>query len=259
MYPVLFKIGVLPVHAYGFMLALGFLAGILVSLYFARRVAVRPETILDLALYVIISALVGARLFYVIGRWPEYRENLLEIVMVQNGGLAFLGGLLLALAVVFCYARRKNLPVLRLFDVMAPGMALGYAITRIGCFLNGCCFGVPTRLPWGIAFPPGSLAYAQFPGEHTHPTQLYALFLMLVIFFVTLYLWKSRKYDGYIFFWTLILYALYRFAVEFFRYCPSELYRLGLNPGQIISLTLFAAGAAGLLLNSRRKSSLPGA
>jgi phosphatidylglycerol:prolipoprotein diacylglycerol transferase len=256
MYPVLFKIGPLDIHAYGFMLAVAFLVGILITLRFARKEGIKEETVLELAVYAIIAALAGSRILYVIGQWDQYRENILEIFMVQKGGLAFLGGLLLAIAVVALALKRKGIPFLKFMDVSAPGVSLGYAIARIGCFLNGCCFGLPTGVPWGMRFPLGALAHSHFPGERIHPTQLYALFSMLIVFWIVVRLWKRRKYDGYVFFWWLVLYGVYRFGVEFFRFCPPNLYWLGLNPGQIIALFMFAVGAVNLF---RRRSSVPGA
>ncbi|MDD5382391.1 MAG: prolipoprotein diacylglyceryl transferase [Candidatus Margulisbacteria bacterium] len=252
MYPILFKIGPFAVHAYGFMVAIAFIVGIMIALYLARREGIASEAILDMAIYVIIAAIVGARLMYVIGEWQSYRDNLIEIFMVQKGGLAFLGGLILAIIVVIWQAKMKKIPLLKLLDIGTPVTALGYAIARIGCFLNGCCFGHPTKLPWGVVFPPGSLAYFQYPDTPIHPTQLYALCSMLIVFVLTLNLWKHKKYDGQVFFWGLILYATYRFIVEFFRYCPAELYWLGLNPGQIISLLMFVGGVVGLSLMHKR-------
>lgn len=260
MHPILFKIGPLAVHSYGFMIAIAFAVGILVTPPFARRAKIKMEVILELAIYMVVCAIVGSRSLYVIGRWGYYKDNLLEIFMVQKGGLAFLGGFLLAVLVTFLFARSKGIPVLRLMDVMCPGTALGYSIARIGCFLNGCCFGLPTGVPWGVSFPVGALAYSYFGADQIHPTQLYAVFLVLAIFLIIVFLWKRRAYDGYVFFWFLVLYAVYRFTVEFFRYCPPELYLLGLNPGQIVSIIMFAAGSAGLSINFfRRRSSWPGA
>src|SRR3989338_10288723 len=136
MYPVLFKLGGFSLHAYGLFVALGFLAGILFSINYAKREGIGAETILDLSLYVIVSAIAGARLFYVLGQWDYFRANPREISMVQNGGVVFQGGLLLVFLTVAVYAKLKKLPLLKLFDALTPGTTLGYAIGRIGCFLN---------------------------------------------------------------------------------------------------------------------------
>jgi len=228
------------------MVALGYLLGILVSLFYARKEGLAAETILDLAVWVIISGIIGARLFYVIGQWGDYRHNLLDIVMIQKGGLVILGGFLTNLLVVSLYCRAKKILLLKLFDTLAPAAALGLAIGRIGCFLNGCCFGLPTNLPWGLKFPFGSLAHSYFPNEVIHPTQLYSSFLLLLVFLVvTIIIYPRKKYDGQVFYWWLILYSLYRFTVEFFRYSP--MHWLTLTPSQWVVIGLFGCGVVGLL------------
>ena len=246
MHPILFKIGPLSMHSYGFMLALAFLAGILISIHYAKKSSVDGQIILDLAIYLIIAGLFGARLFYVIGQWSYYESNPLEIIMIQKGGLVVLGGLAFSLPVVLWYAKRKNIPRLKLLDIISPGIALGYSIARIGCFLNGCCFGKPTDLPWGLVYSDFSVAGSYYPGIALHPTQLYAMISMFMVFVILTILWKNRKYDGQIFYWLLILYSVYRFLVEFLRYCPSQYYWFGLTPSQCMVLFLFVFGIFGL-------------
>jgi len=251
MRPILFSLGDISIHAYGFMLALAFLAGILISIRYARKEGLKGDVILDLALYVIIAAIVGARLVYVLGQWDQYRDNLIDVIMVQKGGLVFLGGLLAAIGVVALYARIKQIPILKLLDILTPGSAIGYAITRIGCFLNGCCFGLPTDLPWGMAFPPGALAYFYFQEMRLHPTQLLSSASMFAAFLILVILYKFKKLDGQIFYWGLIFYSVYRFAVEFLRFSP--MYWLGLTPSQWIVILTFTAGAYGLIRIYKRQ------
>ena len=245
MCPILFRLGPFSIHAYGFMIAIAFLVGILISMRYARKEGLQAETILDLALYVIIAAIVGARLLYVLGTWADYRDNYWEMFMVQKGGLVFLGGLILAVLTVIGYARIKKINILKLLDILTPGTAIGYAITRIGCFFNGCCFGLPTKLPWGIEFPFGSLAHSFYPHDHIHPTQLYSSGSMLLAFAVLVWLYRSKKYDGFIFYWGLMFYSIYRFLVEFLRYSP--IHWLNLTPSQWIVIPLFVFGLWGLL------------
>lgn len=250
MLPILLKFGALEIRSYGFFVALGFLAGILITLIYAGREKISRQAILDLAIYTIISSIAGARLFYVIGQWDFYRANPLEIIMVQNGGLVFLGGLLLALATVYFYARAKKVPLLNLLDAITPGTTLGYAIGRIGCFLNGCCFGLPTKLPWGVIFPKGSLAEAYCPDLPLHPTQLYSSLAMLLAFLALVWLYRKKKFDGQIIFLGLIFYSVYRFLVEFFRYSPVRW--LHLTPSQWVVIPLFIFGVWGLAYLSKR-------
>ena len=174
MHPILFKIGSFPIHAYGFMVVMAFLVGILVSLYYAKKEGIKAEIILEVAILIIVAAIIGSRLFFVICRWSYFKHNPDEIFAVRKGGIAFLGGFLLAVLGVFVLAKIRRISSLKLLDILAPGASLGYAIARIGCFLSGCCFGLPTRLPWGMRFPPGSPAYSRFPDEYIHPTQLYS-------------------------------------------------------------------------------------
>jgi len=244
MYPILLNFGAMSVHAYGFFIAVAFLAGIAVTLHYAKREGIDSQNVLDIAIIGLVAAIVGARLFYVVGQWSEFRDNPMDMFMVQKGGLVFLGGFLLALLAGTIYVRFKKLPLLKFFDSIAPGVALGYSIARIGCFLNGCCFGLPTKLPWGIAFPPGALAFGYFGGDHLHPTQLYALLLMLLSFLLLVVIYRSKRFDGQVFFWWFIFYALYRFGVEFLRYSP--IHWLGLTPSQWIVIPAFIFGVWGL-------------
>ena len=244
MYPILFKIGPFSVHSYGLMLAIAFLVGIFISMYYAKKEGIKREAIPDLAVYVIIAAIVGARLLYVLGQWHIYKNNLVEIFMVQRGGLVFLGGFLLALLTIVFYAKKKGISLLKLFDILAPGVVLGYSFGRIGCFLNGCCFGLPAEVPWAVRFSPGSLAYSYFPGELIHPTQLYSSASMFLAFLILVFLYKSKKFDGYIFFWGIIFYSVYRFLVEFLRYSP--VHWSSLTPSQWMVIPLFVFGIFGL-------------
>ncbi len=253
MYPILFKIGPLSVHAYGFAIAVAFLVGILISLRYAKKEGIKADQILDLAVYVIIAAIIGSRFLYVIGQWDQYKDHPGEIFMVQRGGLVFLGGLVLAVLVVVWHARRKGIPILKLLDALTPGTAIGYAITRIGCFLNGCCFGLPTELPWGMVFPPASLAHLYFPDQHIHPTQLYASASMLLAFVILLVLYRRKRFDGHVFYWGLILYSAYRFLIEFIRFSP--IHWLGLTPSQWMVIPLAGWAICGLIAGLRRARS----
>ena len=250
MYPILFKAGIFEVHAYGFFIALAFIIGIMITLFYTRREGIDPQIVFDLAIYVLLSAIVGSRLFYVIGAWDQFKDNWPEMFMVQRGGLVFLGGFIFCLITVLIYCRLKKIPVFKLFDAIAPATALGYSITRIGCFLNSCCFGLPTALPWGIKFPLGSLADSYFPGESLHPTQLYSMLSMLLVFVVLVLLYRKKSFDGQIFMWWFVFYAVYRFAVEAIRYCP--IYWLGLTPAQWMVIPLFIYGVWGLWYHRRK-------
>jgi len=253
MHPILFRVGGISLYSFGLMVALAYLFIIWISLIFAKREGIKAETILDLSVYVLFASFLGARLFYVFGQWDIYKDNLLEIIMIQRGGLVFLGGLISGLAAFFIYARIKHLSLLKLLDIASPGVVLGYAIGRIGCFLNGCCFGLPTHLPWGVTFPPGSLARYFLPDEPLHPTQLYSSFSMLLAFILLLLIYRNKKFEGQIFFWALVFYSVYRFTVEFFRFSPIHIW--GLTPSQPVVVVLFFIGLSGLIYNWRFRRS----
>lgn len=239
------------VYSWGAMVAIGFLCGILVSIWLAKREKMDYLYIVDLAFYVLVSAIVGGRVFYVIQFWKDYQGKFWQIFAVHEGGLVFFGGLIFSLATILVYTNLKKIDLWKLLDVITPGFALGYAIGRIGCFLNGCCYGCPTDLPWGVKFPAGSLAAYEFPGVALHPTQLYSVFAGLFMFAVLMYLWKYRVFDGEIFLIGMILYSVYRFLVEFLRVNP--LYIFNLSGAQLISLFILALAFGTFILRIRKR------
>lgn len=251
MYPILFKLGSFSLRSYGLFVASGFLIGILFAAYLAKKESIDPENILGLSVYVLISSIIGARLFYVIEFWPLYKNNPLEIFAIWQGGLVFWGGVIVALPVLVAIIKLQKLPLWKILDLGAPALMLGYAIGRVGCFLNGCCSGIPTNLPWGIIFPPFSEAGRQFPGLVIHPTQIYESIYSLLIFFTLMYLFKRRKFDGQIFSFGVMFYSIGRFLNEFFRINPR--YFFGLSEAQLIAVIMFAIGC-GVYLFLNRKS-----
>jgi len=137
MFPILAKFADITIHTYGMMLALGFLLGILLALREARRVGLDPNRILDLAFYFLIAGLVGSRLFYVLGHWNDFRSHPVEMVMFWRGGLVFYGGLILAFPVGLWYLRKHRLSFPKVADLMAPSIAIGQTLGRLGCFSAG--------------------------------------------------------------------------------------------------------------------------
>jgi phosphatidylglycerol:prolipoprotein diacylglycerol transferase len=160
-HPVLFRIpGThLTVYSYGLMLVLGFLAAVWVIKHLSRGFSPNRDVVVNAALWALVAGLIGARAFYVLHHLREFTGNWTAVYTVWRGGLELLGGALLAILVILLYIRRYRLPARKYMDVVAIGLFVALAIGRIGCFLNGCCFGRPTSLPWGVRFPYGSLAY----------------------------------------------------------------------------------------------------
>ena len=215
MYPILYKIGPIHLYTYGFFLALGFLTAILVAGREARRVGLPEGHFYDLCFYIILAAIVGSRLLFVMVDPVPFLQNPLRIFAVWEGGLVFHGGMIAALVTAFFLMRRHKMPWRPTFDSLAVGMPLGVAFGRIGCFMAGCCFGKPTDLPWGVSFThPESLCPIQEP---LHPTQLYEALLSLMVFGVVFWLRKRKRFDGQVLATYFFLAGLVRFTVEFFR------------------------------------------
>jgi len=255
--PILFHVGPLAVHSYGVMLMLGFLAGLALSRRQARRVGLSPDVALDLGVWILLASIVLARLLYVGLNWREYFAHPLDILGVwREGGLSYFGGLLGGILAGLIYTRRTHLPFWLLGDVFAPGIALGYAITRVGCFLNGCCYGTPTSLPWGVVFP----GITTLP---SHPTQLYSAAGSLLLTGLLLWLHPRLKAQGQLFAAYLMLYGVLRGIVEIFRLGVSaeELvlgrHHLLLTQAQFVCVLLLVFGALLFLRLGRRGAPNP--
>jgi phosphatidylglycerol:prolipoprotein diacylglycerol transferase len=241
MWPVLFRVGSLEVHSYGVMLMLAFIAGILLSRRQARRAGLSPDMPVDLGVWILIASIVCARLVYVALNWSDYAGHPATIVKVwQEGGLSFHGGLLGGTLAALVYARRTRLSAWTVTDVMTPGLALGYAIARVGCFLNGCCYGGPTSRPWAVSFP--LLPEAKITTQPSHPTQLYSSLGSLIILGILLRLQPRLKARGQLFAVYVMLYAVLRSIVEVFRrgFSAQTLFD-GVTQAQAASAVLFVA------------------
>ncbi|MBN1760673.1 MAG: prolipoprotein diacylglyceryl transferase [Chitinispirillaceae bacterium] len=257
MHPVLFKIFSFPIHSYGFMLALSFLFGIWLSTTRAKKKGLNPEVIADVGFWVILSAIVGARLYYVILHFEEFKGNLTAIFnpfqngFVGIGGLVMYGGFIGAIVAGVLYFRLKKVPFLPYADAIAPSVGFGIFLTRIGCFLNGCCMGAPTNSPLAVNFPMESPAGAFQHHAHAaglYPSQLFESAGGLVIGLIILFVGSRAKvFTGLQFYLVGILYTILRFMVDFSRhYQVNE--KLGpLSHNQVVCIVLFII-FAGLIL-----------
>jgi phosphatidylglycerol:prolipoprotein diacylglycerol transferase len=207
---ILFTIFGFPIYFFGFMIAFGLLAGIFISNVEVKRKNLETDRVLDLAIYGIISAIVGARLFYILFYdLSYYIKNPAEIILISEGGLSIHGGLIGAFLFGVCYFRKHKLSFLHYADAIVPGIILGQGIGRVGCDVFGKV--MTASLPWGI----------ERQGQLLHPTQVYEFLLNYIVFFV---LWRKRKkikYDGQLFVWYLVFFAVNRSVVELFRYNPA--------------------------------------
>ncbi len=218
MHPILIRFADITLHTYGVMLAGGFLLALFVALREARRTGQDPNQILDLGFYILIGALGGSRLFYVLGNWSEFRDNPIEVVKFWHGGLVFYGGLIFAFLIAFWYVRKHSLSFPKLGDLAAPSIAIGQTLGRLGCFSAGCCYGAPTNSFLGCTFTDElSLAPRGIP---LHPTQLYESAATFGIFLALVVMRRKERFQGKIFWYYLLFYSIARFLIEFLRGDP---------------------------------------
>ena len=252
MYPELFTIGNLTVYSYGLMIALGVLISAVAIYREAPGENLNPDHVLEAVIASTFSGLIGARLLYVFLNWGYFRDRPIEILFAQFAGLSFYGGLFLGVFILYLWSRWRRIGFLKLADLMAPYLALGYAFGRVGCFLNGCCYGRVTDLPWAL---PAGMADDLL----RHPVQLYAALGAVILFVVLKYLRPRRPFVGFVLLSLFPLYGLLRFSTEFFR--EEEAAWLGLTAAQNFSLALVLVSAAAILvINSymRRPASSKG-
>lgn len=220
MHPILFEIGGWPVYSYGVLLAAAYLIGLQLGVVRARRAGVDPARIMDLGIYLIIAALVGAKLMLVAVDFDYFRQNPGELLSLVRAGGVFYGGLIAAVAVGLWLVRKYKLPVWSTADLMAPGIALGHVVGRFGCLMAGCCYGRPTDVPWALTFTdPAAAANVGTPlGIPLHPTQMYDAGAELIILALLLFTErKGRRFAGRTFWAYLLLYGISRFVIEFYR------------------------------------------
>jgi phosphatidylglycerol:prolipoprotein diacylglycerol transferase len=259
MYPRLLELGPITIYSYGLLLALAFLAGLRLASRRARQQGMSAERVLDLGIYIIISAVVGGKLLLLLTDFRLFVEHPSEIFSLARSGGVFYGGLILAVAVSLWYIRRHGLPLWRTCDLFAPGIALGHAVGRVGCLMAGCCYGRPTDVPWGIVFTDAFAAsYVGTPLHiHLHPVQLYESAAELLILAILLAFEKrGRPFAGRTFWGYVLLYAISRFVIEFFRGDDRGMV-LGVSTSQFISLILAPAAIAMLVWLSRRREPAP--
>lgn len=240
MHPVLLEIGGFTVSTFGVMMVAGFLAGWAILYREFTRKGMPPQDAQTVVLIAAFGGVVGSKLNYLLDHWPELMRDFAGMV-TSRGGLTWYGGFILATLLLVAFARARRMPVLRALDCMAPALALGYAIGRIGCFLVGDDYGKGSGAPWAVAFPEGAPP-TTIP---VHPTQVYETLASAAIFG---FLWVRRLRpapDGAIVFQWFLLAGLERFLVEFLRLNVPVAF--GLTQAQLLSAGMVLVGAIGLL------------
>lgn len=226
------RFGPVPIRAYGFMLLVGLVAGLTWMVYGGRRYGIQPNVLVDVGLASLIGGILGARLLYVALDWNQFAAAPSTVFRVWEGGLSFHGGLIGGILAVYLLCRWRGIRFGSLMDAGAPALSLAYAFARIGCFLNGCCFGGHCESFWGVRFAPGSEAAAWslgLPagqaattwGAPLYPTQLLDCALAVIVFFLLIALRPVFRRPGHLFIAFLGLYSLQRFVVEFWRHGAS--------------------------------------
>jgi len=259
MFPRLLTIGdAVTLHTYGLLAAAGLLTGIYIASRYARRAGTDPGLVWNVGVYMALAGLLGAKLLLIVSEWSYYSAHPRDFFSLNTlyAGGVWHGGLLLAAAVGGWCAWRHQLSFLSLGDAFAPGIAAGHALGRLGCFLAGCCWGKPTDVAWAVTFTdPYSARVVGVPlGVPLHPAQLYEATAEVVIFVFLVFLWRRRSFSGQVFVAYLMLYAVVRFVIEFFRGDPrgDYLFHGALSQAQVISVALFVAAGLFGLYQSRR-------
>lgn len=256
--PAIFGIGPLTVYTYGVMLAAAYLLGLQLAIVRAKKAGLDAQRMLDLGVALVIAALVGAKLLLLLTNFTYFRANPAEIIVLARSGGVFYGGLIGATLVAFWYIRRHRLPLWTTCDMFAPGIALGHVIGRVGCLMAGCCYGVPTSVPWAITFTdPFAAANVGTPlNQALHPTQLYeAAAELLILGFLLATERKGRIYPGRTFWGYMLLYAVSRFIIEFYRGDERGMI-MGWSTSQFISLILAPLSLV-MLITLRKRATAP--
>ncbi len=247
MHPELIKIGPFPIHTYGFLIAMGFIAAVEVLRVLSNRAKLDTERVLEAAYRSLLVGFLGARTLFVITQWSEFSRDPVGIFKIWEGGFVFLGGPILVIPYLIWYLSKFKIPVWSLFDIAAPPLALGHAFGRLGCLAAGCCYGKPTGTSYGVKLY-SSIVEPYLQGVPLHPTQLYEAGSLLVLFFGLLWILRRKTFDGQVALSYLIAYPVIRSVIEVYRgdMVRGFIIEDVLSTSQFISIFVFI-GAVGML------------
>ncbi len=252
MHPNLFSIGPITIHTYGIFVATGIFCGVLVAMKIAKENGISPNIISDICFWMIVSGVVGARIVYVIANIGYYIKYPIEILEIWKGGLIFCGGLISACISAIWFIKKYELDFWTIGDILGPGVALGQAIGRLGCFMAGCCYGKPTNCPWAVVFhDPHSLAPLNIP---LHPTQIYHSLACLIIFMILILMKKFQTYRGQIFLWYLVLHSIQRLLIERFRGDCRPVFFGNMTITQFTSLIILITAGIFIILKKKENT-----
>lgn len=216
MYPLLFDLGPIPIHTYGFLIAAGFLLAIFVVKRLAQLSKLNVERTIDLTFWSLIVGFVGARILFVLTRLNYFVEDPASIFKVWEGGLVFFGGPLAVVPFAIFYMKKHKLSPWKTADVLVPGLVLNHAAGRLGCLAAGCCYGKPTGTDFGIQLT-SDLVERHLQGINLHPTQVYEASALLILFVGLLWIFRRKQFDGQVVLSYFIVYPIIRSIVEIYR------------------------------------------
>jgi phosphatidylglycerol:prolipoprotein diacylglycerol transferase len=259
MYPTLFEISLgsikLPLHTYGFMIAIGFLLAIRAVRKLSLKNNINPELTSDLSFWLLMYGFIGARVLFVITRLDFFIQNPIEIFKVWEGGLVFFGGLIASTAYSIFFFKKHKLSPWKMIDVLSPGVVLAHAFGRLGCLGAGCCYGRPTSLPWGIKLN-SELVDITMRGIPLHPTQIYESLSLMLLFLSLMFISKNKKFDGQVGLTYFMVYPVIRSFIEVFRGDTIRGFIIDsfLSTSQFISILVFISAL--VVLQYRMKKTL---
>jgi len=257
MHPELFHVGFVHLRSYGLMMALAFVVGTFLGLREARRLSLDEDKVVNVILITLVASVLGARMLYVLEHLPEFRREWTSVLALWQGGLTLYGGVAAGTFAGLVAARRMGLPIWITADALTPALALGTMFGRVGCFLNGCCYGRPTDLPWGVKFPHDSFAFLEFGDQRVHPSQLYNALAGLALFAIFQSLRRRFRVPG-VMFWTFIAaFALIRIPLDFTRAYEADAVLLRVGVADVTESQLMSAVMilfAGLMILRLRRA-----
>jgi phosphatidylglycerol---prolipoprotein diacylglyceryl transferase len=247
MHPLLFKLGPIPFHTYGFFVAIGFLSAVYVIRKLAEKSKLDVDKVMDLAFWGTLVGFVGARALFVLTRFDTFLADPLSIIKVWEGGLVFFGGPLVVVPFGIWFIKKNKLNVWKTCDVVVPGLTIGHMFGRFGCLSAGCCYGKPTEMPWGIKLY-SELVERHLRGVPLHPTQLYEASALLILFVGLLYVFRKKAFDGQVFLTYFMAYPIIRSIVEIYRgdLIRGFIIENWVSTSQFISFLVFLAAAIAL-------------
>lgn len=241
MHPTLLRFNGFELRWYGLLVAAGFLIGLWMAARRVQRDGMAAETVWNLGIWLILGGLLGAKVAYVWRYWDEFLAAPFSMI---RSGFVFYGGLLGGMLATVAYAQLRRISTWKLADALAPSLALGHALGRVGCFLEGCCYGSRCDLPWAVKYPHTHETRGLFA---VHPTQWYEAAGLLALFAALHWLYPRKRFDGQIWWLYALCYSVLRFKVEFFR-GDAPTMRFGFTTAQMLSAALFGVAIVALLV-----------